>query len=38
MLAIQAGLLTVEEADADKATLERRRFKMPFGSFADVVK
>ncbi len=26
--AIRAGLLTIEEADSDKATLEERRFKM----------
>jgi predicted nucleic acid-binding protein len=38
VLAIQAGLLTVKEADADKAMLERHRFKMPFGSFRDLVK
>ena len=35
--AIRAGLITIEEADADKATLEKRRFKMPFGSFREVV-
>jgi hypothetical protein len=38
VLAIQAGLLTVEESDADKAVLERCRFKMPFRSFGDLVK
>ena len=37
VLAIQAGLITVEEADADKATLERRRFKMDFKSFQELV-
>ncbi len=38
VLAIHAGLLTVEEADADKEVLERHRFKMPFRSFRDLVK
>ena len=36
-LAIRAGLITIEEADVDKATLEARRFKMPFGSFREKV-
>jgi predicted nucleic acid-binding protein len=31
--AIQAGLITVEEADADKESLASKRFKMPFPSF-----
>jgi predicted nucleic acid-binding protein len=35
VLAIQAGLLTIEEADRDICTLEQNRFKMPFGSFRD---
>jgi predicted nucleic acid-binding protein len=30
--------IAVEEADADKAVLERCRFKMPFRSFGDLVK
>ena len=34
--AIRAGLVTIEEADVDKATLEARRFRMPFGSFREV--
>ncbi len=38
MLAIEAGLLTVEQADADKLVLERRRFRMPFASFRELVK
>lgn len=38
ILAINAGLVTIEEADADKVNLETRRFKMPFGSFREVVK
>jgi predicted nucleic acid-binding protein len=33
VLAMQAGLLTVEDADTDKRALERRRFKMDFASF-----
>ena len=35
--AINAGLISIEEADADKAVLEERRFKMPFASFREVV-
>lgn len=35
--AIDANLITVEEADADKAALERKRFRMPFRSFRDAV-
>ncbi len=35
--AIRAGLIAVDEADADKAMLEDRRFKMPFGSFRELV-
>jgi len=37
VLAIQAGLITVEEADADKERLEQLRFKMDFKSFQDLV-
>ncbi len=37
VLAIRAGLLTVEEADADKMVLEQRRFTMPFRSFRDLL-
>jgi predicted nucleic acid-binding protein len=37
-LAIKAGLLTVEEADADKATLETHRYKMSFDSFRNFLK
>jgi predicted nucleic acid-binding protein len=37
VLAIEAGLLTIEEADLDKAELERRRFKMGVASFRDVL-
>ena len=35
--AIRSGLLSVEEADADKATLEACRFKMDFSSFRDLL-
>jgi predicted nucleic acid-binding protein len=38
VLAIEAGLLTVEQADADKVILEGRRFKMSFTSFRELVK
>lgn len=34
---IRAGLLTIEEADADKTLLEERRFRMPFRSFRECV-
>lgn len=37
VLAIDAGLLTVEEADRDKDVLKRRRFKMGVASFCDLV-
>jgi predicted nucleic acid-binding protein len=33
--AIRAQLLSVEEADQDKATLESHRFRLPFASFRD---
>lgn len=36
--AIRAGLLTVAEADADKALLAARRFVMKFASFADLLR
>jgi predicted nucleic acid-binding protein len=35
--AIQNGVLSVNEADAVKAELEKNRFKMDFGSFQEVV-
>jgi hypothetical protein len=38
VLAIDAGLLTVEEADRDKDVLEQRRFKMDVASFRELVK
>lgn len=38
VLAINAGLLTIEEADADKVKLEGRRFKVSFASFSELVK
>lgn len=37
VLAIRAGIITVEDADQAKATLERHRFRMSFTSFRDVV-
>jgi predicted nucleic acid-binding protein len=37
VLAIQTGVLTVQEADADKLRLEQQRFRMPFGSFRDLL-
>lgn len=36
VLAIRAGLMTVDEADECKAVLEENRFKMKFGSFSEV--
>ncbi|MBI3269065.1 MAG: hypothetical protein HYZ53_08580 [Planctomycetes bacterium] len=36
LAAIRAGLMSVEEADAAKALLEQRRFRMRFRSFGDV--
>jgi predicted nucleic acid-binding protein len=38
VLAIEAGLLTIEQADQDKDELERRRFKTGVASFRDLVK
>jgi predicted nucleic acid-binding protein len=35
VMAIEAGLLTVDQADADKLVLEGCRFKMGFGSFRE---
>ena len=37
VLAIRRKILTLEEADEIKRVLEQRRFKMTFGSFAEVV-
>lgn len=37
VLAIRRQILTLEEADSIKKLLEQRRFKMTFGSFAEVV-
>ncbi|MGA2721590.1 MAG: hypothetical protein ABSG79_04170 [Bryobacteraceae bacterium] len=37
VLAIRAGLLSVAEADADKACLDVRKFKMEISSFWDLV-
>ncbi len=38
VLAIEAGLLSVEQADQDKDELERRRFKTGVSSFRELVK
>lgn len=38
MLAISKGLISIDEADADKAILETKRYKMPFGSFRERVR
>jgi len=37
VLAIRAGLLTVERADVIKTILETNRFRMAFGSFSEIV-
>ena len=37
VLAIRAGVMTVEEADEAKGILEGHRFRMSFSSFRDVV-
>lgn len=37
LLWIRTGILTVTEADAAKAALEGRRFRMAFGSFQELV-
>lgn len=37
VLAIRTGLLTIDDADADKRVLEQHRFKMPFASFRELV-
>ncbi|HGY91949.1 MAG TPA: hypothetical protein ENK43_12340 [Planctomycetes bacterium] len=37
VLAIRTGLLTIEQADQLKLTLENHRFKMRFASFRDVL-
>jgi predicted nucleic acid-binding protein len=37
VLAIRESLITIEQADADKAVLEQRRFKMSFASFRELV-
>lgn len=36
VMALEGGLLTVEQADEDKALLAERRFQMPFESFREV--
>lgn len=37
VLAIRAGILTVQEADADKELLATRQFRMKFESFSDLI-
>ena len=37
VLAIRAGVMSVEEADDAKAILERNRFRMGFRSFREVI-
>ena len=37
LLAIRAGVLTIEDADCMKAELERHRFRMSFGSFRELL-
>jgi predicted nucleic acid-binding protein len=37
LIAIRAGVLTVEEADQAKAVLEARRFRIKFNSFRDML-
>lgn len=37
VLAIRAGILSVEDADEDKRALDGRRFRMRFTSFRDVL-
>jgi predicted nucleic acid-binding protein len=38
VLAIRAGLLSVEQSDQAKALLEQHRFRMAFGSFRELLK
>lgn len=38
VLSIQAGLLSIEDADADKRVLESKRFKVAFSSYRDLVR
>lgn len=37
VLAITAGILTIEDADQAKALLEKKRFVMSFASFGDIL-
>jgi predicted nucleic acid-binding protein len=37
VVAIRAGVMSIEEADQAKSVLERHRFRLPFSSFRDVV-
>ena len=38
LLLIQAGLLTVDEAELDRKVLEQHRFRMKFSSFRDLMR
>lgn len=38
VLGIKAGVISVEDADADKLRLEGKRFKMPFESYRELLK
>lgn len=37
VVAIRVGAMSIEEADDAKSILERHRFRLPFGSFGDIV-
>lgn len=37
LVAIRAGVLSIDEADRMKAELERHRFRMPFGSLRELL-
>ena len=38
VLAIKAGILSIDEADADKLVLESRKFKVLFASYRELVR
>ena len=37
LVAIRAGVLSIDEADRMKTDLEQHRFRMPFGSFREML-
>ena len=37
LVAIRAGVMSIEDADQAKSVLERHRFRLPFGSFRDLM-